>query len=197
MIFVDYVTLLLVNMAAGYFILAGYLFRGLDEDDQQKWAPAFGVTGVVALVFGGLMTVTWPLPGPFNMAFGELSVLFGIIFAGAALCLARDWNMDCLAFYAFFAGLAAVVIGAYILQNGLTQNPMMAGIGFILSGMGGVFAFPTLTWLRSNMTVRMVGAVIMAAAGAIWAFTGYMAYWGHMSSFGPWIPVVSQMVEGG
>lgn len=197
MIFVDYVTLLLVNMAAGYFILAGYLFRGLDEDDQQKWAPAFGVTGVVALVFGGLMTVTWPLPGPFNMAFGELSVLFGIIFAGAALCLARDWNMDCLAFYALFAGLAAVVIGAYILQNGLTQNPMMAGIGFILSGMGGVFAFPALTWLRSNMTVRMVGAVIMAAAGAIWAFTGYMAYWGHMSSFGPWIPVVSQMVEGG
>jgi len=49
---IDYLTLLLVNMAAGFLLLGAYLFRGLDDSDQRRWAPAFIITGLVTYLFG-------------------------------------------------------------------------------------------------------------------------------------------------
>ena len=68
---IDYVTLMLVNMAAGFFLLGCFVWRGLDAEDRINWVPAFGICGLVAAVCGFVMTFTWPLPKPFSMAFGE------------------------------------------------------------------------------------------------------------------------------
>lgn len=185
--FVDYIALMLVNMAAGLFILAAYVYFGLDDPDQKRWVPAFAMPGLVALVSGLHMIFVWPLPGPFNSAFGETSVLLGVLFTGAALALAAGWNLLPTAVYAFFAGLAAIVIGVRVIGLNLTLRPDVTGMGFILSGLGGVFAAPML-FLRENRPLRIAGAVVLAMAAAIWAFTGYASLWGHMQSFAGWQP---------
>jgi hypothetical protein len=55
---IDYVTLLLTNMSAALIVLASFLAWGLDRPDNRNWAPAFGVSGLVATVAGFAMTCT-------------------------------------------------------------------------------------------------------------------------------------------
>lgn len=77
---IDYVTLLLANMSAALVVLAAFLWRGLDRPDTRYWAPAFGMPGLVATIAGFAMTFTHPIPLPYSMAYGEMSVLFGVLF---------------------------------------------------------------------------------------------------------------------
>src|SRR3972149_6913983 len=108
---IDYVTLMLANMVAGFFLLGCFVWRGLDTEDRITWAPAFGIAGLVATVCGFMMTFKWPLPAPFSMAFGETSVLLGVLFLGTCWALAKDWELMPLAIYGFFAGAVAVLLG--------------------------------------------------------------------------------------
>lgn len=189
--FVNYITLMLINMVAGLFLLASFVYFSLGETHQKWWAPGFGMTGAIALTTGLHMIWNWPIPGSFNIAFGEMSVLFGILFIGASLALAQGWELLTVAIYAFFAGLAAIVVGLRIINLGLTRQPILSGIGFILTGLGGVFAAPTL-YLRNNQTLRLLGALVLIVAALIWAFTGYLAYWGHLADYSDWKPLPMQ-----
>ncbi len=193
--FVDYVSLLLVNMVAGYFLLALYVYRGLDDPLHPRWAPGFGMVGLIALVFGTHMTATWPIIGSYNSAFGEMSVLFGAIFLAAAVSIAFGWSLLSVTIFAFFAGTAAIVLGARFIDMKMTMTPLLSGIGFIVSGLAGVFAAPTLLYFRTNRLFRCVAVLILLAAAAIWASIVYYEYWMHMESFTKWMPMV--MRDGG
>ena len=191
---IDYLTLMLISMTAGLFLLAYYVYRGIGAEDKKRWVPGFVMTGLIALVTGLHMSLTWPLTGSYNIAFGEMSVLFGILFLGAALALWKGWEMSTVSIYAFFAGAAAIVIGARVINLGMTKRPVISGIGFILTGVGGLFAWlcclaePRLG-LRTNQILRVIGAFVLIVAAVIWAFTGYVAYWEHLKSFSEWVPL--------
>jgi putative membrane protein len=186
--FIDYITLMLINMVAGLVLLAGFVYQGVEHTHAKQWIPGFGIAGAIALVTGLHMTFTWPIEGSYNIAFGETSILFGVLFVGASVCLSMGWDLLSLGIYAFFAGLAAVVIGARIINLELTRQPLMSGLGFILTGLGGVASAPTLLYFKTNRTWRILGVVILLSAAFIWALTGYMAYWGHLEGFQKWMP---------
>ncbi|MEC4814161.1 MAG: DUF981 domain-containing protein [Scytonema sp. PMC 1069.18] len=186
--FINYITLMLINLVAGLFLLAGFVYYGLGRDNQKRWVPGFGITGAIALVTGLHMIFTWPVIGSYNIAYGETTVLFGILFIGTAIALAQGWDLLTLAIYGFFAGLVAIVIGVRIINLSLTRSPLLSGIGFILTGLGGVFAAPTL-YLNTNRTLRLVGAIVLVAAALVFAFTGYLAYWGHIADYSNWKPL--------
>ncbi len=176
---IDYVTLLLINMVAGFFLLGCFILHGLDAQDKNNWAPAFGICGLVATVCGFVMTFSWPLPYPYNIAFGEMSVLLGVLFLGTAVALAKGWGLVPIALYGFFAGSAAILLGVRIIDLGLTNSPILSGAGFILSGAAGVFA-PIVVWQEEQKGLRVIGAVVLFAAAGIWAWTACLAYWAHM-----------------
>ncbi len=178
--FIDYVTLMLVNMVAAFFLLGCFVWRGLDTEDRVNWAPAFGICGLVATVCGFVMTFTWPLPKPFNMTYGEMSVLLGVLFLGAAWTLARGWELMPLTIYAFFAGAAAVVLGIRIIELGLTLSPILSGVGFILSGAAGMFS-PVVAWQFQQKELRVISSIVLFAISGIWSCTAYLAYWAHIA----------------
>jgi putative membrane protein len=189
--FVDYVTLMLVNLVAGLVLLALYLYLGLEQGEQTRWVPGFAITGLVALITGLHMSFNWPLPSSYNIAFGEMSTMFGVLFLGAALALALSWELISVAIYGFFAGLAAIVIGIGLISRGMSEQPLLAGVGYILAGLGGILTVPA--WFtRQSRTIRTITALVLLAAAAIWAITGYGAYWQHLGDFAKWAPVFMQ-----
>jgi len=194
--FIDYLALMLLNVMAGYFLLACYVLAALDHADQTRWAPGFLMTGFVALAFGAVMSITWPLPGAYSAAYGGMSVLFGIIFLGAGLAMAKGWDLLPVAYYAFFAGWAAVLIGVRIIHLKLTLAPLLSGCGFILSGLGGVLAAPTLRYLKANRPFRAIAALVLVAAGVIWGTIAYAEYWHQMQQFGAWVPLLMRGAHG-
>ena len=181
--FIDYVTLMLINMVGGLVVLALFVWRDIDKENNQFWAPAFAVPGMIASVCGFAMTFSWPLPKPYNTTYGETSILLGFLFLAAAWSLAKRWQLWPLGIYAFFAGLTGVLIGIRIIHLGLTNSPFIAGLGFILTGSGGLFAGIVLSH-RHRKWLRIISAAVLIAAAIIWALTGYLAYWMHLQTNG-------------
>jgi len=186
--FIDYLTVMLINLVAGFVLLGLYVWFGADDADQRRWAPGFGVVGAIGVATGLHMTLTWPLPSSFNIAFGETELLFGVLFLLAAIALWFNYSLFSIAIYAFFAGIVAIIIGARIIDRGMTQQPIVSGIGFIVAGLTGLLLYPVLFWLTSK-PVRIAFAVIAFIAALIFAFIGYSAYWTHLADFAEWTPL--------
>jgi putative membrane protein len=185
--FINYIPLMLINMVVGFILLATFVYSGLDGKNSKQWVSGFGMTVAIALTTGLHMIWHWTLPGSYNIAFGELSVLFGITFLGASLALALGWSLLTVTIYSFFAGIAAIVIGFRIVNLGMTNQPILSGTGFIMSGLAGVLAAPALYW-KLNPHLRLIGAVVLIIVALIWAYTGYLAYWGHLADYSQWTP---------
>ncbi len=187
--FTDYIALLLANMTAGLFVLALYLVFGACKEDRRAWAAPFAMAGLVAFVVGLHMALTWPIPKLdkmdlrwANVAYGEMSVLLGVLFLGGALSLGKGWSLAPLGAYALVASAAAGVVGAAILGLGLSNAPTVTAIGFFLTAGAGVLTALALTGLGGLFSRVVAGLVLLAAAGT-WALTAGMAYWGHLAKF--------------
>ena len=98
--FKDYIALMLANMTGGLAVLALYFIRGAGKEDRRAWCPAFAAPGLVALLTGLHLTLTWPLPKLEHMnlawangAYGDTSVLLGVLFLAGALALGKGWSL--------------------------------------------------------------------------------------------------------
>jgi putative membrane protein len=186
--FIDFLTLVMINLIAGTILLAFYLWKGIDEKDQRPYAAAFFAAGLVGVITGFRISFTWPLPGSYNIAFGDTSTLFGVVFLATALALWQGWDLLPVSIYAFFAGAEAVLAGYVILIQGLTKEPLLSAVGFVLAGVGGLGAFPFFMWFRGNKSVRYIAIAILVVTAALWAVTFYGSLIDHMASFAKWVP---------
>ena len=189
--FIDYLTLMLINLVAGLALLAAWIFLDVGSPRERRWAPGLMMSGFLSLVTGLHMIFTWPLPGSFNILFGEMAVFFGVLLLGLALVLTFGLDLLPVAIYATLVGVASILIGIQVLNLGLTENPPLSGAGFIWMGVIGVFALPMLRF-QQVPAFRLFGAIGLLIAAIFWGATGYVAYWGHLEPFGKWKPLPLQ-----
>jgi putative membrane protein len=186
--FIDYLTLVMINLVAGTVLLAFYLWKGIDEEDQRPYAAAFFATGIIGLITGLHLSFTWPLPGSYNVAFGDTSTLFGTVFLATSIALWQGWSLVPVSIYAFFAGAEALLVGYVIYAQQLTKEPLLSAIGFSLAGLAGISAFPFFMWFKNNKVARYIGIAILLLTAALWAITFYGSLVGHMAGFAQWLP---------
>jgi putative membrane protein len=184
--FIDYLTLMLVNMAAGLTILGLFVLKYLNAD-RKKLAPGLLVSGFVALVTGLHEIFTWPIISSYNIPFGEMSVLFGVILFGGAIALLRDWELLSLGIYATFAGAASILLGIRLFDLKMTSEPLVAGGGFVLTGLIAFLSLP-IYYLRKYPVIRILATIALFGAAAIWAIFACLGYWGHLANFAKWLP---------
>ncbi len=87
--FVNYLTLMLTNLVAGLVVLALFLVF-FAERHSKRLVAGFLLTGSIGIATGLPMVLTWPLPGSHNIAFGEMSLLFGGLYFFAGLSLHKE-----------------------------------------------------------------------------------------------------------
>lgn len=187
--FVDYLTLMMITILAGLGLLAYYLYVGMSSKEDRSYAASFGIVGVLGLILGLNMVLTWPLPGSYNIVFGEAMVLFGSVFSAAALALGLGWNLRPVTVYAFFAGLYAIIGGSRIISLSLTREPLLSGLGFILAGLTGLLSAPAFRLFQSSVVLRRLAALVVFAIAILWGITFVNALWGHLESFKDWVPL--------
>jgi putative membrane protein len=186
--FIDFLTLVMINLVAGTVLLAYYLWKGIDEKNQQAYAPAFLLTGLVSFVAGLQISFTWPLPGSYNVGYGDTATLFGVVFLATGLALWKGWSLLPVSIYSFFAAIDALIVGFRIYSLQLTKEPLISAVGFILSGLAGLGVFPFFMWFRDNKMVRWIGILLLLGTALLWAITFYGSLWGHMASFAKYVP---------
>lgn len=186
-VFVDELALMLVNLVAGLAILALYVYLAPKGEQQPRWAVPFAMVGFTGVATALPMLVTWPLPGSYNIAFGDAAMFFGIGFLGGAWALAKGQGLQFPSLWSIFGAIAAIVIGIRLMSLGLTKEPAMAGIAYILSGLGGLLV-PLQAFLPGNRALRLLVIAVLVIAALLWAVTAYPAYWSHLASFAKWAP---------
>ncbi|MEN6571041.1 MAG: DUF981 domain-containing protein [Anaerolineaceae bacterium] len=186
--FIDYLTMIMINIVAGLFILAWFLWKGLDSEDKKPWAAAFFGVGLLSFIAGLHISFTWPLPGAYNIAFGDTTTVFGLTYLVAAIALWKGWDLFPASLVGFFAGIPSFIYGLRIMNLGLTQSPTISGLGFILAGVAGILSAPFILWFKNNKVVRVLAILLVLAAAAIWFVEYSGASWGHMESFAKWVP---------
>lgn len=187
--FIDYLTLIMINMITGTALLAQFLWKSLDsETDQRSYAPAFGGVGILAVILGLALTLTWPLPGNHNLSYGETTTLFGIVFLAAAYALSQGWSLIPVATLAFFAGIDAVLVGVNIFVNRTVQEPLMVAVGFLLSGLGGMSAAPYLMFFRDKKIFRRLAVTALLLTVVAWMIVFGASLWIHLQNFAGWMP---------
>jgi len=186
--FIDFLTLVMINLVAGTVLLAYYLWRGIDEKDQRPYAAAFFGVGLVSLVAGLQISFTWPLPGSYNVGYGDATTLFGVVFLATSIALYLGSSLIPVSIYAFFAAIDALIVGIRIWSLQLTQEPLISAIGFVLAGLSGLGVFPFLMWFRQNKMVRWIGILLLLGTSLLWAITFYGSLWAHLASFSKWVP---------
>jgi len=184
--FVDWLTLLLLNMTVAFVLYALFMWRFI-EKDSKKIIPGFLLTGAIALIAGFRMAFNWPLPGPFNIIYGELSVLFGGFLFMAGLAVAFGWDLLTIGIYALFGGAASILLGVRILNLNLTPEPLPVAAGFIITGATAILTMPALAFPKVK-SLRIIVALGALVSALIWAFFTFTAYWGHIEAFGKWAP---------
>jgi putative membrane protein len=184
--FVDYLALMLVNIVAGLVLTAVFVLMYL-QGERSKAAPGFLITGFISLVAGFHMIFYWPLPGSYNISFGGMALFYGALYFMTGLALALQWELLTVTMYAVFAGAASIVLGIRIFNLKLTDDPLATLAGFVLSGLAGVLSLPVYL-LRRSAVIRILAAILLIGAAAVWATIGYVAYWDHLKNFSKWVP---------
>jgi putative membrane protein len=186
-LFIDYLAVMLINFGGGLALGAHYLYVKPDRQYRKSWAAGFFVVGLVGIVTSVPMVLTWPLPGGFNVAYGEPALLLSALFLAAAMTLVFEWEPLVPAIYGFFAAIYAVVIGIRLYDLKMGSEPLAALVGFVLTGVGGMLVLPTLQW-HNNRTLTVITSVVLGLAALVWLYTGYAAGWGHILEFGKYLP---------
>ncbi len=186
--FVDYLTLMMVDLIAGLGLLAYYLYAR-ESLQERAYAAGFGAVGLLGLILGLGMVFTWPLPGSYNILFGEAMALFGLVFLAAGVALGLSWDLRPVGVFAFFAGFYAILGGARILSLGLTREPLLSGLAFILAGLVGLLALPLYRLVLTSLVFRRIAALGLVAVAILWGVTFANALWGHLETFREWLPL--------
>lgn len=184
--FIDFLTLMLINMAVALVLFALYMAFYF-EKNSKKMIPGFLMVGFIALATGLRTIFTWPLPGSYNILFGELTVMLGAIFFMAGLAILFDWNLITVGIFSLFTGAVAVLLGVRILDMQLTQEPLVAAVGYILTGATAILTLPAIA-LPKLKWLRWLTALAAICSAVIWALVGLPSYWAHIDSFSKWAP---------
>jgi len=187
---IDYLAVMLVAVGAGLALLALYLFFAPAPEHRPTWGFGFGATALILAATAIPMIVTWPLPGSYNVAYGEPALMFGALFTVAGLALVFRLELLGPAIWGFFAGVAAVVVGTNIIALHMSSEPTVAGLGFILAGAGGILTLPAV--VVKHRWVSLVASIVLAVGAIIFLYTGFLSYPGHMKDFAKYVPAYMQ-----
>ncbi|MGC8516809.1 MAG: DUF981 family protein [Candidatus Acidifodinimicrobium sp.] len=180
MVFADYLTIMLIDLAAGLFILTLFLWKLSKPKEYSRYTVGFFITGFLGLITALPMVLTWPLPGSYNIAFGEPMLFFSIILLAIGFAIEKRWAFDSIVIFGVLGSIMSIVIGAQIYNLGMTDAPLFAMVGFVMTGLGGLFAAPLLYYPK-NKGLLILASVLFILAALLWLYIGYSAYIAHLA----------------
>jgi putative membrane protein len=170
----EMVTLVLAAATIAYTAFMGLVeYRrrgpeGLRSSLRGSVAPV-GFVGGFALALGFWGDLAWPLPGAYNILFGDVYVLFGIVLMGFAVSVLLGTKLQYLGILSLVAGVAVIEYGYQGYLLGLTKEPLQMFGLYGAFGLAAVLAFPA-TLVADRMltgTPWSSGAARNAAATAV------------------------------
>lgn len=196
MLYVNYLTLSLVAVTAILFVAARWVLAGEARlESREAYAFAALAGGIVMSATGYHLALTWPLPGQYNIAFGEPLASFGSLLVVGAMALRRGADLRPIATLAAFSGAATVLVAVAIARYGLTLIPLQATAAIGSAGLAAL-CFP---FRARHGALRVATGLLLIVSGVLFATITAPAILHHLApdSFDRWLPALRGSVVRG
>ncbi len=192
-LFVDYLSVMLLSLGASAAYLAWYIWSlGKTAKGKQELAVPIFALGVFNAIGGFTMSFTWPLPGGYNMLFGDPLLFLGLLMIAGAYMLRKNISLKSLAMPGFLLGVyilvgAGAIVG-YTLEPGIHFLPSFSL--YLFAGLSGIIS-PITAYLSPKGSGKyayylLIALLVLTAIAAL--FLAYTAFYEHIGSFSKWFP---------
>ncbi|MEM0106672.1 MAG: DUF981 family protein [Candidatus Micrarchaeaceae archaeon] len=183
--FIDSLTIMLLSLGMSTAILAIYfLMNALGRRDTNKLYIPMLVFGLFDAISGGIMSFTWPLPGAYNMLFGDPLLMLGLIMIAGSYMLMKEIKVGILSVAGIFLGLYLAVESAGIVNFKLESgNNLIGALGlYVLSAVAGLISPIAILDARRNRKAYFFMFIILALITLVALFIGYSGIYEHLAS---------------
>jgi putative membrane protein len=147
-------TLLLAAILFAYLGVVAYVairrndILGLQSALRGGAVPLGGL-GAAVVSLGLWNEMTWTLPGSYNILFGDMYLLFGIVLVAFAVSAYLSLQMQYIGLFAAAVGSVTILYGISGYHLGMTKDPLETLSLYAAFGVAGILAFPaTLVYDR-------------------------------------------------
>ena len=145
----EYFLVTMVSVLTLYTIAAVYLEyrKNGTKNLRIAMAPAgfpLLVLGTVILLIGLFQEFVWPLPGSYNIYFGDPFLMLGMVTLVYAIAVLKDYQLQYPGIFALFIGLMAITYGYFGYINGLPKAAIVVQTFILYLGYGafGIMVYP-------------------------------------------------------
>ena len=185
MVFIDPLAIMLFGVAASTLFIAYYvLATAMNKKNLAAIAAPMMVLGLFDFVSGFYMSFTWPLPGAYNMLFGDPMLLLGLIMLAGGFGLYKNIDVRSLSLVGFLLGIY-LFTGSYSmvackLERGVYLLPALSF--FLVSALSAIVS--PVVYLNPKgagkiayytLAVLLVLVVILAMMISVTSLLGHLA----------------------
>lgn len=190
--FIDPLTVMLLSLGMSALLLALYYFKvgSGKKDISSLVVPAF-ILGLFNAVSGFLMSFTWPLPGSYNMLFGDPLLVLGLLMIAGSYMISKGMDVKVLSLLGFLLGVYLIVGMIGITQFGMESgNDWLTATGLYAFSMLAAIFSPIL-YLKpkgSNRYAYYFEVFLLVVVMLFALLIGYMGLDEHLGSFSTYFP---------
>jgi uncharacterized membrane protein len=145
--------------------------EGASEATRMGFAVASGAAGLYLFVSGLAINFMWPLSlngGIYNVLFGGISALGGLVMLAGAAALGRNLDIRPVTYFAAVVGVYAIIDAGAIFSYGLTKEPLLSALGYLSFAAPAVLSVPLAR--LDNSKCRFLFAALSTGFAAAWTY---------------------------
>ncbi len=142
--------------------------EGASEATRMGFAAASGAAGLYLFLTGLAINFMWPINlsgGVYNVLFGGISALGGLVMLAGAAALAKNLDLRPVTYFAAVVGVYAIIDAAAIFSYGLTKEPLMSALGYLSFAAPAMLSVPLARLNNSKWRFVFAASSVVFAAG--------------------------------
>ncbi len=150
---------------------------------SKSFGISFGMIGIYLFINGLILSpILWPLApagGIYNVLFGGISALAGLLLIGLAFAFYFNTGLRALSYFAVVVGLLGIIDVAGILSFRLTRAPELSAFAYLMFSLTAFLTVP-LTH-TNNKIARWLFIIVALIFGLVWMFEAANFTYGHIT----------------
>ncbi|WMT53453.1 DUF981 family protein [Ferroplasma acidiphilum] len=183
--FVDPLAVMLLSLGVSAGLISAFFYQvAKGRDVKELVVPAF-IFGGFDFMSGFEMSEFWPLPGSYNMLFGDPIMILGMLLIAGSIMIYKGYNLRTLSIPGVMLGVYLFIESAAMVNFKLESGDnLFAAMGlYIMSGISAVYSVVLFAKPEKDRKyLYYVAFILLALTTLIALFIGYEAIYGHLQA---------------
>ncbi len=183
--FIDPLAVMLLSLGVSAALISAFFYEAAKGMDLKELVIPALIFGIFDFMSGFVMSEFWPLPGAYNMLFGDPIMILGMLLIAGSIMIYKGQNLRTLSIPGVMLGIYLFVESAAIVNFKLESGDnLFAAMGlYIMSGISAVYSVILFEKPEKDKKyLYYIAFILLALTALIALFIGYEAIYGHLQA---------------